>query len=700
VKTDDGGWLNLDPTNNFIYGYVAFEQPLSNPTSSSSDTYRAFYAQDTAFQDSNIVGVQFQEEMLFAGRGDALMSFDGYRMSVAGCTVLNSATGTRVAAVGALSAGTYQYILRPKTTKPSGQITYGPPVTFTVAGVLANEAVAITPLYVDTLLTSGSDYAGVATSPRRYNTLDIVSIDSGTQFTTNLASLERTGLQVGEYITTAADAETLSNTNRSLVTDITGEQITTTQIALMATDDIEVSLGEELEIYRTTAGGTAYYYVKNMPARYTGPAGTGYLDDAMPDASLTQQPSYIAKPYVIQRPPDCIASITQHQNRIVVVGEYRDTYDADDSFGSPSISTNRPYVKNVYWSRPNNEEFSPTDNVVLDITEGGELNSCISTGDALYVGGGESMWVLQGNLSSALSYTVNRIAGAGGTVGNTAIAALNGQVYAVSRSGLYQLVGGAADYTIGLQVNAIIRAMRPELQKFIRVVALKKTTGLALILPGMVFERAAVKAAASDEVFPGSYVATENAADTVTLVYNPNTQSWSRWTGTEMYMGGGLVEFDGQTWAFPRKSGKPICVLDSEYAKDGYDQAVEMSIKGPWHTDGDVFTDKSFVRFRVFSAAGGRQNFVLTTKIERNWVEDQTWQSAEIPFRDGEGYGQGAYGETPYGDPNEIARQIALTNQKALSVRAVIENSDPAEFPSISAWNFEIGENRKNMKQE
>ncbi|MES2945170.1 MAG: hypothetical protein V4772_20075, partial [Pseudomonadota bacterium] len=186
----------------------------------------------------------------------------------------------------------------------------------------------------------------------------------------------------------------------------------------------------------------------------------------------------------------------------------------------------------------------------------------------------------------------------------------------------------------------------------------------------------------------------------VALVFDPNTDKWSTWGGSEMYMGGGLVEFDGLTWAFPRKSGKPITVLDSGYGKDGHDTPVEMVIKGPWQADNDLFTDKNFTRLRVICAAPGRQNFVLTTKIERNWNENQAWQTADLGFNAATGFGQLPYGDYPYGDPNEFAQQVALTNQKALSVRAVLENSDPAEFPSITGWNFEVGENRKNMKQE
>ncbi|MES2945171.1 MAG: hypothetical protein V4772_20080, partial [Pseudomonadota bacterium] len=179
---------------------------------------------------------------------------------------------------------------------------------------------------------------------------------------------------------------------------------------------------------------------------------------------------------------------------------------------------NRPFIKNVYWSMPNNEEFNPLNNVVLDVTEGGELNSAVSTGDTLYIGGRDSMWVLQGTLgSTANSFTVNRISGAGGTVGNTAVCALNGQVFAVSRSGLYTLSGGSADYTIGMPVNAIIRKVPEALLPFTRLVALKENTGLMLILPGMVFERPASQGEAVDDVFPGSFVATELAADTVAL---------------------------------------------------------------------------------------------------------------------------------------------------------------------------------------
>ena len=714
VKTEGGNWLNLDQYYNYIYAYVPFEMPLSQPYQGSTawaaamptpPVYRAFYTQDVAGRDGNVMAVQFQEEMLFAGRGDALMSFDGYRMSVAGCMTQDNFTVTNVAGAGSLSAGTYNYLVRSKIQKPSGQVTYGPPIDSNTelallrVGTLLNDAVRLdfsTSVSEHEVEVAGSTYSQVAASPRRMNPMSDTSYFSGyAEYDVTADSANRVRPQIGECLTTSSSAATIGS-QRGVITAVTtnggGNYFVSApnSVRTSSLTTAGISLSESWEVFRTTVGGSFYYHVQTVAA------GDTYIDQTS-DATLQTQQVYVAKAYNIQRPPDCCVAVAQHQNRIVVVGEYL-TDDNGGEVTDVTLSANRPYMKNVYWSQPNNEEFNPLNNVILDVTEGGELNSIVSTGDGLYIGGGESMWVIQGNLSSADSFTVNRIAGAGGTVGNTAIAALNGQVFAVSRAGLYQLIGGAADYTVGAPINAMIREVRDELLKFIRICPLKNNAGLAVIIPGMVFERPASKVTASDEVFPSSYIATERAADTVTMVFDPNTQTWSQWTGTEMYMGGGLVEFDNMTWAFPRKNDKPICVLDSKYAKDGYDTAVQMSIKGPWQTDGDVFTDKNFIRFRLFAASETSQNFVMTAKFERNF-RGGVWQSADLTFTNS-GYGDSEFGSQPFGDMNEMAQQVALSNQKALSVRAVLENSDPGEFPSITGWNFEIGENRKNMKQE
>jgi len=694
VKTEGGQWLNLDPTNNFIHGYVTFNIPMSRPATDNSIPYRCFYTRDVGAIDGNVISVPYGESLIFAGRGDALMSFDGYRMSVAGCTIPQSFT-TVAAAFGAaaLSAGTYKYIIRPKTTKPSGQITYGEPVSFTVTGVLLNDKITITPGSTnnDLLWLAGSSYSGdIARAPRRYNILTGSTL-TATSFDLSDVDLYGVMPQVGErvYSQGASDGTGIDFTNAFPITGVSGHTFSTGyDMTVYLARSAIMSLGEEYEVYRTAANGTAYYLAGRTPAGFT-----SYVD-TLSDANLTVSASYVAKPYSIARPPDKCAAVTTHQNRLVVVGEYV-------SSGNTPERNSRLFTRNVYWTQPNNEEFSPTNNALLDVTEGGELNSVVSTGDALYVGGGDSMWVFQGALSGVAStFTINRIAGAGGTVGNSAVCTANGQVFAVSRVGLYTLQGGAANYAIGASINSLVRLVKPELLPFTRLTTQKKTGGLILTLPGMVFERPAVKLASGAEVMPGSFVATENATDTVVLVYDPNTEKWCLWSGPEMYAGGGFVEFDGMTWVFPRKQGKPIAVLDSGYGYDGYTTPVEMQIKGPWQTDNDLFTDKNFSKLRVICAAPGRQNFVLTTKIERNWNENQAWQTADIGFRDGEGYGQLPYGNYPYGDPNEFAHQLPLTNQKALSVRAVFKNSDPAEFPSITGWNFEVGENRKNMKQE
>jgi len=717
VPTKGGRWESLDASKNYVYGYMPFEMPFSSPLK-TGQKYRAFYTQDIAGIDGNVVACQYQDEMLFAGRGDALMSFDGYRMSVAGCNALASVSLTAPGgAPGGLGAGTYYYKVRPKTTKPSGQTTYGQAVTS--SGLIPGFGkIRITyPISISDIYIEGSSYSGVAISPRRWNPLTDVNT-SGTPptsqaFLISAADYLSIKPKVGELISTPdVPAATPVTPNQYLITSIVQSGVNyiinvAANYFILPDSSIPpsvfgdfIGLREEAEIYRTTVNsgvGGAYYKVITLPMealKYP----NGYVD-TLDDATLITYPQYVAKPYTIQRPPDCCVAVTQHQNRAVVIGEYISSIDA--ATRSPVLNTNRPLIKTLYWTTPNTEEFSPTNNAVFDVTEGGELNSLISVQDTLFVGGNESMWAVQGNLGSATTYTINRIAGAGGTVGNCAIAAVNGQVFAVSKAGLYTLVGGVADYAIGQKVNTIIRGISPALMPFVRLSALRKMPGLAVVLPGMVLERPATQPAASTDIFPASFVATEDATDTVTLIYHINTDTWSMWTGEEMYMGGGLAEFDDQVWAFPRRPGKPISVLDEDYAKDGFSTPIKMVLKGEWQDDDDTFTDKTFSNLRVISTpSAGNQNFLLRTKIERNWNSGQAWQEFDLSFSKSLGYGQQAYGVYPYGDPSETAKQIALTNQKALSVRAVFENSNPAEFPEITSWNFEVAENRKNMKQE
>lgn len=715
VPTKGGRWESLDASKNYVYGYMPFEMPFSSPLK-TGQKYRAFYTQDVAGIDGNVVACQYQDEMLFAGRGDALMSFDGYRFSVAGCNTLGGALTFNPNGTGGMTAGPYTYRFRCKTIKPSGQTTYGPAVDFAAtAGGLGACSLTFRN-HVVPIENQGSTYSNVAVSPRRLNQFTSVDDYGGPPFLMSEADYLLLKPKVGELIDTTETIAGVTPPHGRFQYVITGVTKVGTTYSISVNPNFftnppdfvvpgnapgtSVGFRNELEIFRTTASGTSsstFYQVALIPL------GTNntYLD-TMSDATLTGANSvvYVAKSYAIQRPPDCCVAVAQHQNRAVVIGEYISSVDAYQSH-TPQISTARPFIKNLYWTTPNTEEFSPTNNAVFDITEGGELNSLISVQDTLFVGGSESMWAVQGNLGSADTYTINRIAGAGGTVGNCAIAAVNGQVFAVSKAGLYMLVGGAADYTIGQKVNTIIRGINPALMPFIRLSALRKMPGLAVVLPGMVLERPATQPAASTDIFPASFVATEDATDTITLIYHINTDTWSMWTGEEMYMGGGLAEFDDQVWAFPRRPGKPISVLDEDYAKDGFSTPIKMVLKGEWQDDDDTFTDKTFSNLRVISTpSAGTQNFLLRTKIERNWNSGQAWQEFDLSFSKSLGYGQQAYGVYPYGDPSETAKQIALTNQKALSVRAVFENSNPAEFPEITSWNFEVAENRKNMKQE
>ncbi len=682
------GYVSDTTDFSILSGYVISEVAISQPV--NDGTSNKLFLTLNYGQDGNIVPFQFQDEMMFVGKGDALISYDGYRASVAGCIEPISISLTPNVGGGSLTAGLYTYVVRTKISKPSGQVTYGPPVTLTATATLNGTVSVALTVEPDLINAYGSFYGfdvngEYVLSPRRYNPLLPDPVEgSGTDNTlVTAAGMARYRPQVGEYL--------FDKTNGKMLIRATDETKVYVDGVLTGSP---YSLGESYEIFRSVIGGTLYYKVAECPVGYTYTDGTS-------DATLATQASYIEKTYTIQRPPDfCIAGCT-HQGRLVIVGEYINSYSSQYLDEAPSLQgLKRPFVKNVYWSQPNNEEFSPINNAIMDVTDGGELNACISVNDTLYISGGESMWALQGNLASASSYTVNRIAGAAGTVGNTAITAANGQVFAISRSGLYQLQGGSADFSVGAAVNSLIRNVPNNIRPFIRLITLRETGGLLIIIPGLTFKKALGTSSSYSNYYPDPSHVVENAHENIALLFDPNTQKWSQWSGSNMYMAGGVVEFDGQVWAMPRKDGAPISVLDSNWGKDGFDTPVEMVVKGPWQHEGDIFTDKSFVRLRVIHASASSQNYVLTTKIEKNWVDGVSIQESTLDFRSGRGYGDGAWGEEAYGDPNETTQMMALTNQKALSVRAVFENSEPTEFPSISAWEFEIGQNRKNMKQE
>ncbi len=695
--TTGGTWF-------YINGYGLEQASISVPT--ADGRFRAFAAHVFGSQPTNVQTLQFQDELLFAGQKDPLFSYDGYRLSAAGCLEL----GTPVAQTNPTATdngagnlnGTYTYILRPKITKPSGQTTYGP--DYTISGVaVTNKKVIVVPqinaspvasLQVTaTSYGSAAGYANAAFAPRRFNPLTISSMPNTSTIVLSSTATNPTPqrLNVGEYVT--AGGSSSQTVIRARVVGASNDTYTlnSTDFSVL-TPPFKASLGETVEIYRNVASGTVWYLVGEASL------GVDSFEDNLSDATLITKAAFLDPQYVIQRPPDHVVAVAVHQTRIVVAGNYSNSFyeTAQDPDDFPGVAP--PLINTIYWSQPANEEFTATDGVVLDIAEGEELNSLISVGDDLYVGGNGSLWVVQGDLGSATTFTVNRIPGATGTVGNTAITAINGQIYAVGNRGLYALNGGAVDYSIGEPINVLIRALDKKLLPYIRLSTDKETGRLFVALPGIVFERPTT--GYTVDQFPETFVVAENATDSAVFVYDPTNGVWAHWTGQEMYVGGGLVNFDNKMWAFPRRSDKPVCFLDSAWGNDGYSTPVAMRLEGPWQHNGDLFTDKNWARLRVLATGGARQNFTLGTRVEHNWRDSEAVQSFDLAFRDGQGYGQLAYGgASPYGDQNETNKLVPLTNQKALSVRAVFENSDPAEQPRISGWNFEVAENRRNMKE-
>lgn len=652
----------------------------SNTTTSPNYTYKS---RSFVVRDSNITGTNFNGILYLAGQGIPLIAYDGCRYSMAGAVYTNPYAITKSA--GGLT-GSYTYILRPKLYRPNGSVSYGR--TSTVTTSLAGEQATFSASEV-TLRSVAEFGTSTSTVPRRLSVMraagPLVSAGSGYY---RLDALDynynpSTTLQPGDCLFFQKNpSNALQSLQVGLVSPDPHSAFLIANLSLgaqptLAYGDI-FTLGESVEIFRNQASGSTYYLVAEVPL------GASYTDNTA-DGTLITQGSYTALAYDPGPVPQVTTCVTTHQNRICVTAGYPASFPGN-SFESVGINANFS-VDTLAYSQPNTDEF-PSDNTVIFPLDAGDagLTAIFSHDDLLYVASEKSTWLIQGDLSSAESFTVEKMSVKSGIISNTGFGAINGMMMALGNEGVYALSGRSVDKEIGYPIKDILNSVPYESR--VRATVAVHENYWILGIPAIGEYKFLLYGSNTLQKY------FENKASSLWLIYDSARKCWYKWTNLPS---SGVASYDGYMWCVGRDNVSGVTRLTDLIPSDTL-TAIDMQFKTNWQGNESAGQTKHFARAQIVAAGEETQNFGLRVRTESNWIENIYDQDTTVSFNDARGYGELPYATIPYGDANLTEQLIPIAKPKAKSMRMTLSNNDVNEKPYISGWTIELNDNADTVK--
>jgi len=633
------------------------------------------------------------EGTFMGGGGGLLQYFDGFRLARAGVgnAVINSAGP---GAAGVLT-GTYQYFVTQVIRLPSGEVIEGD------ASPIVSASPAAQTVQVNMSFATGGGGEPGYNATSYSTTIGGVSTGTFTAFPTDSggtissASAAILKLEPGQPLVFEVNGICRSGYQ---IGSISGNTITLSgagTVVPFTSATVNISTGSSWRLYRTKAGGSIFYQL----AEFAGPrSGKTYVDNKA-DSSLVTQ--YTSTATTRQGSPAGVQAMTLHQGRIFcLVTNTSTSIPTEYSVASSATSTR------VMYSSSLSRHYFPTANSFDLPDDAGNPRGLVSINDTLYIFTDKKIFYTQGTFDDASTFTLNLLTSKLGCRDARSVVSYGHQILFVTDRGLVSLQGTTIDEEIGKPINKLIgkdtiTASYVWNAQNLLMLAVANRKFVNTYSTGTTATRF------NDALYSTNDVTTQSV-DTrgaYTLVYDLDSGRWAKWS-INCFNGGCELDRDflftgGEDPSAIRASIRRLS-LNNNWTDDGV--AFTSRYYSQWYDAGIPSVDKSFNRAQIFSTdtleAGG-QNFRLQFSTERDWQPGLTVDSSTIDdFKYQHGYSEQPYSFQAYGDPQLAQKVIPLSNQKAKSLRLVIENSEPNRNIAINATDIEINPKYVNMKDE
>lgn len=584
--------------------------------------------------------------------------------------------------------GTYSWVAGSKTTLQSGEVVYGDVSgTFQASGiVLANQGAQF---------TNSSRFRIEDVNflfPVEYATNTTGTLSNGGTVVTTTAHDFQVGEQVaffsggspnGRQLAIVASVPTSTSFTLSLPTSYG-----VTSITLNGTSYITNGLG--IIVYRTKANGSVYYEGLDLsPTQFV-----GTFTDAIADSSLGPQLTQVS--YTRYPAPYMCYGLAKHQGRICVLTNWQ--------VNNATTQTKPVKTLSLAFSIAASSQIYPLENSVnIPNSRTAKGTGLMSVNDTLYIFLDNGIFYIQGQLNDTAlnnpTYALYQLSGDSiGCVAPNSLAKVGDIVYFMTASGPARLEGTRVDLEFGKPINKDLLATCNDFSQVVSYYWAAKR--LLLFMAPTTIDTGDLGTVNSTKPRPVT-----NA--TAVFVYDLKANRWARWNGVNMY--GGMCEFNGDLYyvSIPpdadtnATSSYQVYRMTSAAGPDDSGTPITMRYYTMWEDDGAPGVDKSYNRLQIFSAEGtDGQNFGLTIKTEKNWVEgvyDDNFTVSD--FLQNSGYGQVSYGNQPYGSPELPDKVYPLSNQKAKSKRVTLENAN-REQVSVTAVMLEESSKYVTMKDD
>ncbi len=610
-----------------------------------------------------------------------VLHYDGFRVRQAFVDMSEYTPGITAQSAGALT-GVYQWFATTRRYLPNGEIVESEP-TATVTLTLSAENASFDGI-TNIDYSHQADFTGDGY---------LTSASTGAQAFLILTDtvVEATRLHVGERLVIVR-GDTGAHHVVS-VTAISGQTVYLDRVVDLGASGVTIGIGWAVVYYRTEAGGSLFYEVQTTVSD----TGATALYDSVADVNLGDPYSttdFTRTPI----PIDGVFAIAEHQGRLcalAVLGSLR-RIDGTDSTGIENLPVSLRFssASSAYYFPLENATALPLGKVPVGLQ---------SLNDVLYVFFDNCIYTVTGKLglddNGFPTYTLSLLTSEIGCVAPRSFVTVGDELWFLSQLGLTSLSGNTFSTEAFQPVNNIIKQLTDP-----RVTTATLLQPLACIAFSIPVAR--IRFSGGNFVHPlyqrslgygvstdSNHLSISDFTEAKTLIYDLNAKKWALWD-IDLSFGAALSPDDDMLF-IPKTEDTPgsyVHVLDplGNWCDNG--EAFTLSYYTPWQDEGDPGVDKSYPRLAVFStdAISSGQYFDIAVTTERNWVRgvpmDQ--QTDEDGTLSGFAYGEGLYGDGPYGGPGQGVKVFQLSNQRVKSIRAILENSQPNRDFAINGTEF------------
>lgn len=598
----------------------------------------------------NVSAAQLQNVIYMSNGYDDLLKYDGQTVYRAGMPNTTAAPVVANGGAGLIAAGTYNWSYSYLQIDATNNTTEG------------NRS-------LQSSLTSGGVF---------FANVTVNNVLAGSGFNTNCALVN--GNQVGVNIITVTNPHTMKIGDTAYflerssglyvtraVTSISATTITVAGAVVNVNTGDAISNNLRIPIYRTKSGGTSPFLVAEIPNNSF--AATTVFVDNLVDASLTAQ---FLEPFFDRDPPPR--------------GKYLASFDGELFVGGSLTSP-----KTVFHSSIEGPEYFPADGSHEDDVEapGGDKIAGIGGNSDVFVAfSSRSTHIYSGDIRS-LNHRVQPLTFDIGCAAHATIQDIRGVLAFLSDRGPYGMQNGQIPEPLG---DERVEPLFDQIgQTTAQTLQLKRSIGFndrrgqkyLLYIPA--------ESTTLGNLNPNS--------NSIVLAFDYFREAWLQWNNINAY--GGITFFENDIFFHERRYSTTTASIKNYLYRmmvtgDAYDYQdntgpVIWNVKTIWEALGEPSVFKKFLRLKAFQLEPTTNNeFVLTVKMETDYLKDFTRGATTLDFNSAAGYGESAYGLGPYGDFIEQTRKCKLANGHWRSMRIVFENSEEQANVLLTGWELEI----------